>query len=44
MEPYCARFKERAMIKWMRDFRSLAHTRQGGDLSLLYGVKELAAE
>jgi poly(beta-D-mannuronate) lyase len=44
MEPYYARFKDPAMIKWIRKFRPLGHTRQGGDQTLLFGIKKLPAE
>jgi poly(beta-D-mannuronate) lyase len=44
MEPYYARFKDRTMIKWIRKFRPLGHTRQGGDQTLLFGTKKLTAE
>ena len=44
MEPYYARFKNPTLVKWMRKFRPLKHTRQGGNLTLLFGAKELAVE
>ncbi len=44
MEPYYARFKDPTMIKWIRKFRPLSHTRQGGDQTLLFGMKKLTAE
>jgi poly(beta-D-mannuronate) lyase len=44
MEPYYARFKDPAVVKWIRRFRPLGHTRQGGDLTLLFGRKKLVVE
>ena len=44
MEPYYGRFRDPTLIKCMRKFRLLKHTRQGGNLTLLFGVKEMTVE
>ena len=41
MEPFYTRFKDPALATWMRRFRPLKSTRQGGNLTVLYGVKDL---
>ena len=42
MEPYFARFKDAELVVWIRRLRPLRDTRQGGNLTVLYGVKDLA--
>lgn len=43
MEPYYARFREPALEKWMRRFRPMKNRRGGGDMTLLFGIRELPA-
>lgn len=41
MEPYFARFHDVTLAKWLHRFRPMKNRRLGGDMTLLFGVKEL---
>jgi poly(beta-D-mannuronate) lyase len=41
MEPYYARFRDTSLEKWIRRFRPLKNRWLGGDMTLLFGVRDL---